>query len=131
MPGCGWGQGASSQNGIAKEVRHELVTLPFYTVFDNLNFRVDGGTVTLLGQVNRAALKTDAEKAVKQIAGVRSVNNQIEILPLSQADQKLRLAEYLAIFGDPQLSQYALRAIPPIHIVVKNGDCDIGGIGCH
>ena len=121
-PGAGWGQGGSPQNGIAREVQHELVTLPFYTVFDNLTFRVEGGTVTLLGQVNQAALKSDAEKAVKQIPGVRSVNNQIEVLPLSAADQKLRLAEYLAIFGDPQLNQYALRAIPPIHIIVKNGD---------
>ena len=86
-----WGQDASSQNGIAKEVRHELVTLPFYTVFDNLNCRVDGGTVTLLGQVVRAALKTDAEKAVRQIAGVRSVNNEIEVLPISPVNGKLRL----------------------------------------
>ena len=115
-PVAAWGQDASSQNRIAKEVRHELVTLPFYLVFDHLDLRVDGGTVTLLGQVTQAALKSDAEKAVKQIPGVRSVNNQIEVLPPSPTDEKLRLAEYLAIFEDPLLSQYALRATLPIHI---------------
>jgi hyperosmotically inducible protein len=127
--GAVWGQAVPvrSQNGIAREVGHELVTLPFYMVFDHLSFREDGGTVTLLGSVTRAALKSDAEKAVKQIAGVRRVNNEIEVLPLSAADAKIRLAEYLAIYGDPQLNQYALRAIPPIHIVVKNAAVTLEG----
>jgi hyperosmotically inducible protein len=97
-------------------------------VFDHLDFRVDGGTVTLLGQVNRAPLKSDAEKAVKQIPGVRSVKNEIEVLPVSAADEKLRLAEYLAIFQDALLNQYALRAIPPIHIIVKNGAVTLEGL---
>jgi len=120
-PGALWGQGDHSQNGIAREVRHELVTLPFYMVFDYMTCRVDGGTVTLLGHVTRAALKSDAEKAVKQIPGVRRVNNEIEVLPDSAVDQKIRLAEYLAIFGDPSLNQYEFRAMPPIHIIVKSG----------
>jgi hypothetical protein len=80
-------------------VGHELVTLPFYTVFDDLTYSVNGGTVTLMGQVTRPALKSDAEKAVRQIAGVRSVNDEIEVLPVSAADGKIRLAEYLAIYG--------------------------------
>ena len=106
---------------------HELVTLPVYTVFDDLTYSVNGGTVTLMGQCTRPALKSDAEKAVRQIAGVRSVNDEIEVLPVSAADGKIRLAEYLAIYGDPQLSQYATLAIPPIHIIVKNATVTLEG----
>ena len=116
-PALAWSQAGASQNAIAKEVQHELVALPFYMVFDHLTFRVVAGTVTLAGQVTRATLKSDAEKVVKQIPGVRGVINEIEVLPLTPVDEKLRLAEYLAVLGDPQLNQYALRAIAPIHIV--------------
>lgn len=117
----------SGGNQIAREVQHELVTLPFYTVFDNLTYRVDGSTVTLLGQVTRGALKTDAENAVRGIAGVERVINQIEVLPQSASDVRMRLAEYLALYGDAGLSQYATRAVPPIHIVVKNSNVTLEG----
>ncbi len=126
-PASTWGQRDSSENKIAKEVRHELVTLPFYKLFDYLTFRVDGGTVTLMGQVTRAALKIDAEKAVAQIPGVQHVKNEIAILPPSKVDDKLRLAEYSAIFGDALLAQYTSLAIPPIHIVVKNAAVTLEG----
>jgi BON domain len=126
-PAAVWAQGAPSQHGIEREVRHELVTLPFYMVFDHLAFHVDGSSVTLLGQVTRPSLKTDAEEAVKRIAGVKSVDNRIEVLPLSATDEKLRLAEYLAIFGDPQLNQYALQAVTPIHIVVNHSAVTLEG----
>jgi hyperosmotically inducible periplasmic protein len=119
--------GERGQNRIAREVRHELVMLPYYGVFDNLAFQVDGGTVTLLGQVTRPTLKSDAEGVVKQIEGVRKVNNQIEVLPLSSVDDRIRLAEYRAIYGQPVLNQYALRAVPPIHIIVKNGNVTLVG----
>lgn len=115
------------ESRIVREVRHELVLLPYYGVFDNLAFRVDGETVTLLGQVTRPTLKSDAEAAVKQIEGVRKVNNEIEVLPLSPDDNQIRLAEYRAIYGQPQLNQYALRAVPPIHIIVKNGNVTLEG----
>lgn len=119
--------GEQGLNRIAREVRHELVMLPYYGVFDNLAFRVDGGTVTLLGQVTRPTLKSDAEGVVKQIEGVQKVNNQIEVLPLSPNDDRIRLAEYRSIYGQPQLNQYALRAVPPIHIIVKNGNVTFEG----
>jgi hyperosmotically inducible protein len=114
---------------IVKEVRHELVTLPWYSVFDNLAFRVDqDGTVTLLGQVVRPTLKDDAERVVKKIPGVTRVINQIEVLPVSPNDDHIRMAEFRAIYGDPALSRYALGAVPPIHIIVKNGHVDLVGV---
>ncbi len=114
---------------IAKEVRHELVTLPWYSVFDNLAFRVDpDGTVTLLGQVVRPTLKDDAERVVKKIPGVTRVTNQIEVLPLSPNDDRIRMAEFRTIYGDPALQRYALGAVPPIHIIVKDGHVDLVGV---
>jgi hyperosmotically inducible protein len=113
---------------IIKEVRHELVLLPFYGVFDNLAYKVDpDGTVTLLGQTVRPTLKSDAENAVKRIEGVERVVNQIEVLPLSPNDDRIRRAVYRAIYGNDVLSQYSLRAVPPIHIIVKNGNVTLEG----
>ncbi|MGA2423475.1 MAG: BON domain-containing protein [Terriglobales bacterium] len=124
--------GALSQKSIdriIKEVHHELVMLPFYGVFDNLAYKVDpDGTVTLLGQVARPTLKSDAEKAVKGIEGVEKVVNNIEILPTSLNDDRIRRAAYRAIYGNSVLSQYQLRAVPPIHIIVKNGNITLEGV---
>lgn len=119
---------ARSQDRIAREVRHELIMLPYYGVFDNLAYRVEGESVTLIGQVVRPILKSDAESAVKGIEGVEHVTNQIEVLPLSPNDDQIRLAEYRAIYGQAALNQYALRAVPPIHIVVKNGHVTLEGV---
>src|ERR1700686_5667198 len=114
---------------IYKEVRHELVMLPFYGVFDNLAYKVDpDGTVTLLGQVSRPTLKSDAENAVKHIEGVERVVNNLEVLPTSIEDDRIRRAAYRAIFGNEVLSQYQLRAVPPIHIIVKNGHITLEGV---
>src|ERR1700688_4229347 len=114
---------------IVKEVRHELVMLPFYGVFDNLSYKVDpDGTVTLLGQVSRPTLKSDAENAVKHIEGVERVVNNLEVLPTSIEDDRIRRAAYRAIFGNEVLSQYQLRAVPPIHIIVKNGHITLEGV---
>ncbi len=113
---------------LEREVRHELVMLPFYGVFDNLAFKIDGDKVTLLGQVSRPTLKTDAERVVKKIEGVESVDNQIEVFPLSPNDDRIRLAVYRAIYRDNSLSRYVLRAIPPIHIIVKNGNVALEGV---
>jgi len=124
--------GAISQKGIdriIKEVRHELVTLPYYGVFDNLSYKVDpDGTVTLLGQVARPVLKSDAENVVKHIEGVERVVNNIEVLPTSISDDQIRRAAYRAIYGNEVLSQYQLRAVPPIHIIVKNGHITLEGV---
>jgi hyperosmotically inducible periplasmic protein len=113
---------------IEREVRHELVMLPYYGVFDNLSFRVNGGTVTLMGQVSRPTLKTDAERVVKGIEGVERVVNNVEILPLSSLDDEIRLATYRAIYGHTALNRYVLRAVPPIHIIVKNGNVTLEGV---
>jgi hyperosmotically inducible protein len=124
--------GALSQKGIdriVKEVRHELVMLPFYGVFDNLSYKVDpDGTVTLMGQVSRPTLKSDAENVVKRIEGVEKVVNNIEVLPTSPNDDRIRRATYRAIYGNSVLSQYQLRAVPPIHIIVKNGHVTLEGV---
>jgi hyperosmotically inducible periplasmic protein len=112
---------------IVKEVRHELVTLPYYSVFDNLAYRVNGYTVTLEGQVTQPTLKSDAEKAVKKIEGVEQVVNNIEVLPLSPFDDQTRRAVYQAIYRQPGLEMYSLRAVPTIHIIVKNGHVTLTG----
>src|ERR1700739_4323885 len=105
-----------SGNRIVREVRHELLMLPYFRVFDHLTFRVEGDTVTLLGQVTRPSLKSDADNAVKRIAGIRRIVNPIEARRLSTADDRLRLAVYVATYGQPILSQYPVRAVPPVHI---------------
>ena len=114
---------------IIKEVHHELVMLPFYGVFDNLAYKVSpDGTVTLLGEVSRPTLKSDAENVVKRIEGVERVDNQIKVLPTSPNDDRIRRAVYRAIYGNEVLSQYALRAVPPIHIIVENGNVTLEGV---
>src|ERR1035437_5083757 len=124
--------GALSQKSIDriyKEVRHELVMLPYYGVFDNLSYKVDSdGTVTLIGQVSRPTLKSDAENAVKRIEGVDKVVNNLEVLPSSMNDDRVRGDAYRAIYGNDVLSQYQLRAVPPIHIIVNNGHITLEGV---
>ncbi|HYM12517.1 MAG TPA: BON domain-containing protein [Bryobacterales bacterium] len=122
------GPSTRGEERLAKEVRHELVMLPYYGVFDNLTYRVNGYNVELSGQVTRPTLKTDAERVVKQIEGVEKVTNNIEVLPLSPNDDRIRLAVYRAIYGHPNLNRYALQAVPPIHIIVKNGDVTLDGV---
>jgi hyperosmotically inducible periplasmic protein len=113
---------------LAKQVRHELVMLPWYSVFDNLEFRVEGDKVTLMGQVTLPTLKSDAEAAVKSIEGVASVVNNIEVLPVSPMDDQLRRAVFRAIYGDPRLQRYAIMAVPQVHIIVKNGNVTLEGV---
>jgi hyperosmotically inducible protein len=121
--------GEVDESRLTKQVRHELLTLPYYGVFDDLAFRIDGDTVTLLGQVTRPTLKSDAERGVKRIEGVRRVVNEIEVLPLSPTDDQIRMAEFRAIYGDSSLStRYGYRALPSIHILVKNGHVTLEGV---
>ncbi len=121
-------RGDPGEARIAKEVRHALLMLPYYGIFDDLAFRVDGSTVTLLGAVNRPVLKSDAENAVKHIEAVSQVNNEIKVLPPSPMDDQIRMAEYRAIYGDPALStRYGYRALPSIHIIVDGGHVTLEG----
>ncbi len=115
-------------DNIVKEVRHQLLLLPYYSVFDNLLFKVDGDKVTLMGQVVRPTLKSDAENVVKSIEAVSSVDNQIEVLPVSPMDDQTRRAVFRAIYGDPALSRYGMSALPSVHIIVKNGNVSLEGV---
>jgi osmotically-inducible protein OsmY len=121
-------KGAPSEDHITREVRHELLMLPWFGVFDNIAYKVDGSTVTLMGQVVRPTLKSDAENAVKHIEGVEKVVNQIEILPPSPMDDRIRLELYRAIYGYPALEKYALGVQKPIRIIVKNGHVTLEGV---
>jgi hyperosmotically inducible periplasmic protein len=113
---------------LQKEVRHELLMLPYLGVFDNLAYKVDGSTVTLLGQVTRPTLKTDAERVVKGIEGVEKVDNQIEVLPPSSMDDQLRRRLYRTIYGYAPLQKYALGVQQPIRIIVKSGRVTLEGV---
>jgi hyperosmotically inducible periplasmic protein len=145
VPGSAWARGApaspvlqqnasqaqrnyNTEVALIKEVRHVLVMQPFYTVFDNLAFKVNGEEVTLMGQVVKPVLKSDAASAVKKIEGVTSVKNEIQVLPLSSSDDHIRLAEYRAIYSAPGFEKYAIQAVPPIHIIVDLGHVTLSGV---
>ena len=123
--------GRSPNSGHAwleQEVRHQLLNVPWYSIFDDLEFQVTGDDqVTLLGATTNPTLKKDAENAVKHIEGVTKVDNKIELLPVSPTDQQIRRAEYRAIYGEPALEKYAMGTVPPIHIIVKNGHVQLVG----
>jgi hyperosmotically inducible protein len=113
---------------LVKEVHKALATLPYYSVFDDLSYRVTGDTVELFGEVTNPVLKDDAQGAVKRIEGVREVKNNIEVLPLSPTDDRIRIAVYRAIYGNPSLNRYGIQSIPSIHIIVKNGNVTLTGV---
>lgn len=117
-----------TEKPLTEKVRHELVMLPWYSVFDSMSFRVDGDTVTLFGAVTRPTLRSDAERVVQRLEGVTRVNNQIEVLPLSPFDDRIRIATARAIYGYGPLQRYALGANPPIRIIVKNGQVTLDGV---
>ena len=119
---------AAVADSLGRQVRRELVMLPYYSVFDNFTYRVDGSTVVLAGQVTRPTLKAAAQRAVERIGGVAEIVNQIEVLPVSPNDDRIRWDVFRAIYYNPVLSRYALQAVPPIHIVVRNGDVTLEGV---
>jgi hyperosmotically inducible protein len=119
---------AKGQDRIVKEVRHELLMLPYFGVFDYIAFKVDGYNVTLLGQVVKPVTKSDAENAVKHIEGVEKVDDQIEVLPPSPMDDRIRLRLFRSIYGYPSLQRYALGVQKPIRIIVKNGHVSLEGV---
>ena len=117
----------SEEHSLAHDVRHQLQVLPYYSVFDYITFNLDGGKVTLSGEVVRPTLRTDAEAAVRSIEGVASVTNLIEVLPKSAADDELRRGVYRAIYEDFVLQRYAVSSLPAIHILVKEGGVTLEG----
>jgi hyperosmotically inducible periplasmic protein len=117
-----------SQDRLIKEVRHELIMLPYYGVFDNLAFRIDGRTVILEGQVVQPTLKSDAGNSVKRIEGVEKVVNNLEVLPPSPMDDRIRRAVYHSIYNYGPLFKYGGMAVPPIHIIVKGGRVTLEGV---
>jgi hyperosmotically inducible protein len=117
------------QERIQREVRHQLLLLPYYGVFDFLAYKVaPDGSVTLLGDVVRPVLKSDAENAVKHIEGVEHVDNQIKVLPLSPSDDHIRRTAFRAIYGSPQLTKYSWQSVQSIHIIVDNGHITLAGL---
>jgi hyperosmotically inducible protein len=122
--------GPADENRMVQEIRHKLITMPYYGIFDDIGFTVNNGTVTLVGEVTQPGfLKDNAEKAVRSVEGVTNVVNNIEILPLSTNDDRIRRAVYGAIYGDPALStRLGYRAVPSLHIIVKNGHVRLEGV---
>jgi hyperosmotically inducible protein len=120
-------------NGTANQpspekIRKELVTLPYYGVFDNLAYQINGSTVTLYGQVTRPTTRSDAARRISRVAGVSNVVNRIEVLPLSNFDDSIRVRTYRTLFNAGGLYRYAMGANPSIHIVVKNGNVTLEGV---
>jgi osmotically-inducible protein OsmY len=117
----------SGSSSLSREIHHQILALPFYSVFDSINFTLEGRKVTLTGQVLRHTLKENAEGAVKSIEGVAVVVNHIEVLPTSPTDDDLRRAVYRSLYEDPTLARYAVHNVPPVHIIVKNGSVALEG----
>ena len=120
-------QALNSQQ-IAKKVRKELLTLPYYGVFDNLAYKLEGNTVTLYGQVTRPTTRSDAARRVARIPGVKRVINNIEVLPLSSFDDSIRIRTYRTLFNTGGLYRYAMGANPSIHIIVNRGHVTLEGV---
>jgi len=127
VPSVALAQGTANPQ-ISKRVRHELVMLPYYGVFDNLAYSINGGNVTLYGEVVRPSTRSDAERRVKRIPGVTRVVNNIEVLPLSSFDDSIRLATYRSIAGMGGLYRYLQGTNPSLHIVVERGHVTLEGV---
>jgi hyperosmotically inducible periplasmic protein len=119
---------ADNDAQIAQKIVHEIRMYPRYTIFDNVNVKVHDGEVDLVGQVSQPFKKGDMGRLAQHVAGVRSVTNEIEVLPTSLFDDRLRLQIARSIYRDPSLSRYAIQAIPPIHVIVDNGHVTLEGV---
>ncbi|HLK67214.1 MAG TPA: BON domain-containing protein [Bryobacteraceae bacterium] len=118
----------SGDEQIAQKIRHEILVYPHFSIFDDVSFRVSAGQVELIGAVNQPFKKKDLERLAFQVPGVNGVTNGLKVLPLSTADDRLRLQIARAIYRDPALSRYAIQAVPPIHIIVDNGHITLTGV---
>ncbi len=119
---------SGSEGQMQREVRHELNMLPYVNAFDYMAFKIDGRNVTLVGQVTKPSIKSEAENAVKHVEGVEHVDDQIEVLPPSSQDDALRIRLFRAIYGYPQLQKYELGTTKPIRILVKSGHVTLAGV---
>ncbi len=133
LAACGASSAQQNKGRMRLErlIRHELVMLPYYGVFDRLSYSVDGSTVKLMGDVTRPSLKTSAENVIKDIEGIDTIINEINVLPLSPMDDQLRVALYRAIYGHTALNRYALQAVPSIHIIVDKGNVILDGVAAN
>ncbi|MGA2877381.1 MAG: BON domain-containing protein [Bryobacteraceae bacterium] len=122
------GTGNPPAQDLGNQVRHQLVMIPYYSVFDDLNYSVNNGVVTLTGDVTNPVVKDDAQRSVKHLAGVTEVINNIRVLPLSSMDYGIRTAEYRSIYGFGGLYRYAMGTQPSIHIIVDNGHVTLIGV---
>ena len=118
----------NSNKPLTERVRHELVMLPWVSIYDNMSFRVEGDTVTLFGSTIRPTIKSSAANVVAKLEGVNRVVNEIEVLPLSPFDDRIRVATARAIYGYGPLQRYGLGANPSIRIIVKNGNVSLQGV---
>lgn len=117
-----------SDADIAKQVRHEVLMYRYYSIWDDVNFRVSGGQVELLGAVNQPYKKSDIERLVRRVPGVTSVSDELKVLPLSPNDDRLRVQVARAIYGSSAFTRYAIQPVPPIHIIVDNGHVTLTGV---
>ena len=117
-----------SDADVAKHVRHEILMYPYYSIFDDVSFRVENGQVQLLGAVNQPYKKADLERLVRRVPGVTGIADEVKVLPLSNNDDRLRLEVARAIYRDPMFTRYAIQALPPIHIIVDNGRVTLTGV---
>jgi hyperosmotically inducible protein len=120
--------GNHSDPALAAKVSHEIRMYSRYTIWDNINVRVNEGNVELIGQVSQPYKKADLARLAQRVPGVRSVTNELEVLPLSNFDDQLRVRVARAIYRDPVLSRYGIQAVPPIHIIVDNGHVTLEGV---
>lgn len=113
---------------LAAKVTHEIRMYPRYSIWDNIDIRVNNGNVDLLGQVSQPYKKSDLQRLVAGVPGVKSVDNELKVLPLSNMDDQLRMQVARAVYRDPVLSRYAMGALPSIHIIVDNGHVTLEGV---
>jgi hyperosmotically inducible protein len=113
---------------LEEQVRHEILMVPYIGVFDNLNYQVDNGVVTLSGEVTQPVRKTDVERAVSSINGVTAVNDRIEVLPLSPFDDRIRVRTLRTMLRSAPLDKYFQGVQPSIRIIVKNGNVTLDGV---
>jgi len=112
---------------LEKSVRHEIVMYPKLTLWDDVRFRISDGNVELSGAVNQPYKRDELQRIVQHVPGVKSVTNDVKVLPLSSFDDELRIRVARAIYYDPVLSRYAWGAVPSIHVIVENGKVTLRG----
>jgi hyperosmotically inducible protein len=122
------GSAPLTDSEVAAKAAHEIRLYPRYTIWDNISVRVNAGNLELMGQVSQPFKKADLQRIMQRVPGVTSLTNELEVLPVSFNDDNLRIRVARAIYRDPTLSRYAIQAVPPIHIIVKNGHVTLEGV---